>query len=139
MSTSWDLYLFDIQTYTSITLNEVTLTADMPVSSYVRGVSSGATGYVQSAPGGGIAITLMQTSGTFMQGEQLIINENPELSRSIKDVVVHTIDDVKSVYQDSTAITAQLKQDFIADIILIELIQLDLVLEILLKLLLLVR
>ena len=118
LSTSWDLYLFDIQTYTSITLNEITFTADVPVSSYVRGVSSGATGYVQTAPGGGINLVLRQTSGTFIAGEQLIFNENPELSRSIKDVVNHTINDVKSVYQDCTAITGELKQDFIADLIL---------------------
>ena len=53
-----------------------------------------------------------------MQGEQLIINEDSTLSRSIRTVTAHSIDDVKSVYQDSTAITAQLKQDFIADTVL---------------------
>ena len=53
-----------------------------------------------------------------MQGEQLIINEDSVLSRSIRTVTAHSIDDVKSVYQDSTAITAQLKQDFIADTVL---------------------
>ena len=53
-----------------------------------------------------------------MQGEQLIINEDSELSRSIRMFTAHSIDDVKSVYQDSTAITAQLKQDFIADTVL---------------------
>ena len=54
-----------------------------------------------------------------MQGEQLIINEDlVSRSRSIRTVTAHGIDDVKSVYQDSTAITAQLKQDFIADTVL---------------------
>ena len=118
LSTSWDLYLFDVQTYTSISLNENTLTADMPVSSYIRGVSSGASGYVQSAPAGTTSITLMQTSGTFIVGEQLLINETKEISRSITSLTTHTIEDVKSIYQDSTALNSELKRDFIADTIL---------------------
>ena len=118
LSTSWDLYLFDVQTYTTISLNENTLTADMPVSSYIRGVSSGASGYVQSAPAGTTDITLMQTSGTFIVGEQLLINESKEISRSITSLTTHTIEDVKSIYQDSTALNSELKRDFIADTIL---------------------
>ena len=118
LSTSWDLYLFDVQTYTVINLNENTLTADMPVGSYIRGVSSGASGYVQSAPGGTTGINLMQTSGTFIVGEQLLINESKELSRSITSVTTHGIEDVKSIYQDSTALNSELKRDFIADTIL---------------------
>ena len=117
-STSWDLYLFDVQTYTTISLNENTLTADMPVSSYIRGVNSGASGYVQSAPAGTTNITLMQTSGTFMVGEPLLINETTEISRSITSLTTHTIEDVKSVYQDSTTLNSELKRDFIADTIL---------------------
>ena len=118
LSTSWDLYLFDIQTYTTISLNENTLTADMPVSSYVRGVSSGASGYVQSAPAGTTNITLMQTSGTFMVGEQLLINETTEISRSITSLTTYSIEDVKSVYQDSVTLNSELKKDFIADTVL---------------------
>jgi hypothetical protein len=118
LSTSWDLYLFDVQTYTTISLNENTLTADMPVSSYIRGVSSGASGYVQSAPAGTTNITLMQISGTFIVGEQLLINESKEISRSITSLTTHTIEDVKSIYQDSTALNSELKRDFIADTIL---------------------
>ena len=118
LSTSWDLYLFDIQTYTTISLNENTLTADMPVSSYVRGVSSGASGYVQSAPAGTTNITLMQTSGTFMVGEQLLINETTEISRSITSLTTYSIEDVKSVYQDSVTLNSELKRDFIADTVL---------------------
>ncbi len=118
LSTSWDLYLFDVQTYTTITLNESTLTADMPASSFVRGVSSGASGYVQTAPGGSTSVTLIQTSGTFIVGEQLLVNESTELSRSIASVTAYSIEDVKSVYQDSTALNSELKIDFIADTVL---------------------
>jgi len=118
LSTSWDLYVFDVQTYTTISLNENALTADIPVSSYIRGVSSGASGYVQSAPGGTTNITLMQTSGTFIVGEQLLINESKEISRSITSLTTYGIEDVKSVYQDSTSLNSELKRDFIADTIL---------------------
>ena len=41
----WDLYLYDIQTFTAITLNQnITLTQ----TERVRGVSSGATGYINN-------------------------------------------------------------------------------------------
>ncbi|MHA2164051.1 MAG: DUF4815 domain-containing protein, partial [Candidatus Thorarchaeota archaeon] len=51
-ASEWDLYLFDIQTYTKITLNQSVTSAQVPASSYIRGVSSGATGYVSTAPAG---------------------------------------------------------------------------------------
>ena len=114
-STEWDLYLFDIQTYTKITLNETVTTTEVPASSYIRGVSSGASGYVVTAPGGSNLLTLIQTSGTFIVGEQILINESLEVSRSIKIVQTYGVQDVKSIYQDSNAIDADLQVDFIAD------------------------
>jgi len=114
-STEWDLYLFDIQTYTKITLNETVTTAEVPASSYIRGVSSGASGYVTTAPGGSNLLTLIQTSGTFIVGEQILINESSEVSRSIKIVQTYGIQDVKSIYQNSDSIDADLQVDFIAD------------------------
>ena len=60
----------------------------------------------------------MQTSGTFIVGEQLLINESKELSRSITSLTTYTIEDVKSIYQDSTTLNSELKRDFIADTIL---------------------
>ena len=41
----WDLYLYDIQTYTRITFGSNTSLTECPVGSYIRGLSSGATGY----------------------------------------------------------------------------------------------
>lgn len=41
-STEWDLRLFDIQTYTQLTLNEE---YQYSKGTYFRGLSSGATGY----------------------------------------------------------------------------------------------
>ena len=42
----FDLYMFDVQTYTKLVLNELVFAGYMPQSSYIKGLSSGATGYV---------------------------------------------------------------------------------------------
>ena len=117
-ATEWDLYLFDIQTYTKITLNQSVTTAEVPASSYIRGVSSGASGYVVTAPGGSNILSLTQTSGTFIEGEQIVINGSTEVSRSIKVVQTYGIQDVKSIYQNSDSIDTDLQLDFIADLVL---------------------
>jgi len=111
-ATEWDLYLFDVQTYTKLTLNETILAADCPATSFVRGLSSGATGYVVGSPSGA-TITLDQTSGTFISGEQILINETTLVTRSIKSLKIYTTDDIKSVYQDSSSLGLQ--TDFVAD------------------------
>jgi hypothetical protein len=116
-SSSWNLYLFDVQTYTFLTLNSTVTTAQVPASSYIRGLSSGASGYVTTAPAGSDTIELTQTSGTFVEGEQILINETTELSRSINSIRVCGIEDVKSIYQDTSAETGYVV-DFIADTVL---------------------
>ena len=69
-STSWDLYLYDIQTYTKLTLANAYSTNDVPLTSYVRGLSSGATGYLSVVATNDYSLT--QTSGRFLIGEQVI-------------------------------------------------------------------
>ena len=115
-STEWDLYLFDVQTYVKLTVNESLSGSQCPATSFIRGVSSGASGYVKDAASG-TEITLTQTSGTFIDGEQLLINESTEVSRSIKSSKVYGIQDVKSVYQNSSAFSG-LTADFVADTVL---------------------
>ena len=51
-TTEWDLHLFDVQIFTKLELNKVVSNNEVPVSSFVRGVSSGATGYVFTVSGG---------------------------------------------------------------------------------------
>ena len=116
-SSEWDLYLFDVQTYTILTVNESLSAVTCPETSYVRGVSSGATGYAAESPSG-TTLTLIQTSGTFIAGEQIVINESVEISRSVVTVTAYGIEDVKSVYQDATSLSSQLKVDFVADTVL---------------------
>ena len=97
-TTNWDLYLYDIQTYITLTLNSSILSLELPVTSFVKGKSSGASGYAISAGGGSVAISLRQTSGTFSVGEQLIIN-GVDFPRTIKSVTSYSTQDIKSVYQ----------------------------------------
>jgi len=111
-SSNWDLYLFDIQTYTKLVLNNSLNSISCPNSSFIEGLNSGASGYVVTSASG-TAITLTQTSGTFSPGEQISINGSVEYSRSIQQVISFGVKDIKSVYQDSTAIG--LSTDFIAD------------------------
>ena len=112
-SSQWSLHLFDVQTYTFITLN-TSLTAT--ISSFVRGASSGATGFINSSVTNASEIVLSQTSGSFIPNEKLIINESEESFRSIVSVRQYTFEDVKSVYQDS--LISGFNLDFSADTVL---------------------
>lgn len=110
--TNWNLYLYDVQTYTVLTLNSNLSSQDCPPTSYIKGSSSGASGYVVGSPSGG-DITLSQTSGTFISGEQIIVNGDNSISRSIKYLRTYAVDDIKSIYQDSSSMG--LATDFSAD------------------------
>ncbi len=102
-STNWNLYLYDIQTYTNLVLNTSITSSELPSTSFVKGKSSGASGFAVSSGGGLSTINLTQTSGTFLVGEQLIIN-GLDFPRTIKSVTAYSIEDVKSVKQ-TTAVS----------------------------------
>jgi hypothetical protein len=114
-STSWDLFLFDVQTYTKITLNSSVSGTEIPSSSYIKGKSSGASGYVVY-PGNGTNVYLRQTSGTFIIGEQIIINGAQNIIRTITEIRSYDSSDIKSVYQSSSE--TGLSTSFTADSIL---------------------
>ena len=119
-TTSWDLYLFDIQTYTDIYVSSNINDNDViPLGSYVRGLSSGARGYIDSKRSP-LCMSLTQTSGVFQRGEQIIVNEIEEYTFGITAVEEFTVEDIKSVYQDSTSLDSNIQRDFIADTILYE-------------------
>ena len=100
-ATNWDLYLYDIQTYTTITLNKEISDTELPATSFVKGKSSGSSGFSVSAGGNSVTIKLRQTSGTFSVGEQLIIN-GLDFPRSIKSVISYSSEDIKSVSQPTS-------------------------------------
>jgi hypothetical protein len=98
--TSWDLYLFDIQTYSEITLNNSLTNVQLPATSFIKGKSSGASGYaVSSGDGTSTTVKLRETSGTFNEGEQILINGIDDVPRTIRNVRNFTIQDIKSIYQ----------------------------------------
>jgi len=117
-ASQFDLYLFDVQTFTELTLNSSVTNAQLPDSSFVEGVSSGASGFANAQGGGSTTVNLVQTTGTFIAGEQLKINGTTLVSRSVSSVRTFGIEDVKSVFQDSTAVDSELKSDFSGDMIL---------------------
>ena len=100
-STNWDLYLYDVQTYTSLTLNTLVAPLGLVTSSYIKGKSSGASGYAVSS-GSGSTVSVRQTSGTFSVGEQLIIN-GIDASATVASVITYGTRDIKSVSQSGVS------------------------------------
>lgn len=93
----WDLSLFDVQTFTDITLNEpVTLST----STFIKGESSGAIGYLRNDVNAGIAITAYNVEGDFIKGERLIFNGILNDARFVVDDRNYSLGDVKSVFSD---------------------------------------
>jgi hypothetical protein len=90
----WDISLYDIQTYTIITLNEnVTLT----IPTHVRGKASGATGFLRYAVTDSKELTIYNVKGRFSLGEKLIF-DGIENTRTVKKLRIYSTDDVKSLY-----------------------------------------
>jgi hypothetical protein len=108
VTTPWDLNLYDVQTYTI--LRVTAFSGSIPVGNKVRGLASGAIGYLAKVSGatGANELVVSQTTGTFITGEQIIFNErvsNDLLNVSIKSILKFTIDDIKSIYQNTFGTT----------------------------------
>ena len=112
--------MYDIQTYTTLKITNIV--SSQPKGTRVRGLSSGAIGYLAEVSGTSAAdeINLSSTTGTFIVGEKLIYNEKTTDSKSsIVKINAYNVFDIKSVYQDSTSITGNnIPTDFIADSVL---------------------
>ena len=102
-STKWDLYLYDIQTYTKITLNSEVSSSELKKTSFIKGKSSGASGYATVVGSGIVEVYLRQTSGSFSVGEQIQL-DGIDFPRTIKSVQTYSTDDIKSVHQ-TTAVS----------------------------------
>ena len=113
-TTSWDLRLYDIQTYTRLTLNSAVTASDVKESFFIKGKSTGASGFA-TADGASDQIFLRQTSGTFAKGEILLIN-GIESSRSVTEVRAYNTQNIKSVKQNTPfSGTNDFKADSILD------------------------
>jgi hypothetical protein len=90
-SSQFDLYLYDVQTDTEITLNQ-SLSISTPA--LIEGKNSGARGYLRSVSGN--ILTLHQTSGNFIIDEAILVN-GIENGRVITKVLEFDITDIRSV------------------------------------------
>ena len=105
----WDIALYDIQPYTDVALNAPT---SLSVPTHIKGKSSGATGYLRNAVTSSTAVTIYNTKGTFITGEQFIFNGNEE-GFIAAGATAYTTSDIKSIHGTvSTASTfnADVKQ-----------------------------
>ena len=106
-TTNFDLHLYDIQTFTIL---RVSSTTGVPATKgmRVRGLASGAVGYLaRNKNSTGVnELAVSQTTGTFISGEQLIINERTVSdSVSVKEVLSYSIEDIKSIRQNTFSST----------------------------------
>ena len=98
----FDLRLYDIQTFTTITIGLKITAAN---SAHVKGVFSGATGHLKTAVTDATEFDLIDVAGQFQINEPIELNGIP-VGRNITSVVDHDIRDVKSIGTSSGTIFA---------------------------------
>ena len=96
----WDLALYDVETTTEIALNQ---SHTLSVPTFVKGNSSGATGFIRYAVNAGTAVTVYDTKGTFIPNEKLSFN-GIENGRIAIAVTANSISNVKSIYATSNTL-----------------------------------
>ena len=101
-TTVWDLRLFDLQTYTSITLNQAVSNSEVREGSLIKGKNSGAKGFAVGAGVNTPSINVVQTSGTFHKGEQIEIDGSNDVPRTIGVATAYNTQNIKSVKEGST-------------------------------------
>ena len=116
-SSKWDLYLWDVQIFTHLTWNIAVTSSEFPQYSIIKGLNSGATGYIFNSPST-TTRNLYQVNGTFMLNEEVSVNGVPS-GVAIKSIDSHNVKDVLSVWQNSAASTG-FDQNFSANISLSE-------------------
>jgi hypothetical protein len=116
-TTIYDCYLYDIQTYTRLELNSSLSAGDLPDTSYIKGLSSGATGYATTVGSGKSEVFLRQTAGSFIQGESISINGISTTPRTVNNVKQYGAGDVRMVWQDSSSLSGY-TTDFQGDTVL---------------------
>jgi len=104
----FDLFLFDIQTDTSLVLNQA---HSIALPAIIEGSSSGAKGFLKSAVSGSTTVVLNQVSGKFISNEQIIINGERN-GRIITSITEFDLSDVKSLRSTAASRT------FSADVVL---------------------
>jgi len=101
-ATQYEMSLYDVQTYTLLTLN-ATITQSVPA--FIKGKNSGASGYLVSGISTSNLISLYQVSGSFMQDEQLEIN-GIDNSRTIITSKDYNFSDVHQIVGNGVSFSA---------------------------------
>jgi len=92
-STPYEVFLYDIQTYTKLNLNS---SINLIAPAIIEGKSSGAFGYLESNVSNSSQLTLYQVSGAFIANEQIKIN-GEDLNRTIISSVDYNLSDVHQI------------------------------------------
>ena len=116
ITSEWDLYLWDIQIFTHLTFNIAVTATEFPADAIIRGLDSGATGYIVSSSTSA-SRNLYQVTGSFIKNEEVSVNGIPS-GIMVENVHSYNIRDVLSVWQDKTV--SGLTQNFSANIVLNE-------------------
>ena len=130
-TSEFNLYLFDIRMFTTITLASGTTrpgtSAQVTQGAKITGAISGATGFLHSGQTTDNILQLITVSGNFNVGESLISSSQPTSAQAdqkledsndvvltIATITSRNFDDVKSVFMNSPNTTA----DFTGDLVL---------------------
>ena len=116
-ATKWNLRLYDVQTYTRLTINQQVSNTEVVTGSFIKGLRSGASGFATQVGGSSTNISLRQTSGTFIKGEAISINGNTVYPRYITDVRTYNANNILTVKQTASS---PYTEDFIANAFLEE-------------------
>ena len=123
----YKLFLFDVKMFTELTLSGTpspTLTSvHSNGGTQVKGVTSGATGFVFASGTSGTTVLLTSVAGTFESGEKITTSDSAETDDVVEDsdnadltiskVEVRSFGDVKQAFMED----ADAGQDFTADIV----------------------
>ena len=112
--TQFDLFLWDIQTDTTVTISTTTT---LSVPALIEGSRSGARGYLKSAVSNSADLVVTQTSGQFIIDEPIIINgiQDGKVVRSISEKDLADVKSVRSTGGSRTFaadVVLEPKQDF---------------------------
>jgi len=124
----YNLYLFDIRPFTYLTLNDIpsaTLVSNHANGGVqIKGVTSGATGFIFGSLTSGTQVVVTNVSGTFTVGEKITASDSAETDSivenssnadlTIASIVTHQFNETRSVFMDDD----DSGQDFTADIVL---------------------
>ncbi len=90
----WNFALYDVQTNVEIAINQP---HTLSTPTFVKGASSGATGFLRNSVSAGTALTVYEAEGSFIANERLIFNGIDD-GRIAIAITEHNISDAKSVY-----------------------------------------